>query len=603
MRKNEKLFQAFGEIDDKFVAEADPRVKKTGSPFIRISALAACIALVVGAFAYLFVPLSGSSVLSAYADSEYYDIICGVESLKNEKVYKNRFEELMDKLNKIEGDIIYEPQSPSKDDVMESTPDGSTDDNYNETTDNQVEGVIEADIIKRSDTHIFYLNGRRLMVYSIDGEDSLLSDSVELAVPSEFLCMMGSVEMYLSADGKTVTVIYPFVNRNEKSEICIRTIDVSDPTDIKETGDVIYRGRYITSRLTDGKLLLISGFLPDGNINYDKPESFIPSHRTESGTELVAGADIVMPERVTANYYTVVSIIDAVRGEHIDSEAHFSYSGAVYVSRDSVYVTSSYMSEPSDKGMSAVFPKTEITRVDYCGTELLCASRYTVCGTVLDQYSMDEHEGVFRVVTTTVRSADIYCFNKESGELIGSVTDFAPLGEEVTAVRFDGESCYVCTAVRITFTDPVFFFDLSDPSNITYTDTGYIDGFSSSLINYGNGIALGIGEENASTVKIELYREVDGQVVSLSSYTVRGEYSESYKSYFVDRENGLFGFGVKMYEAGGVSCRYVLLSVNDGMLTSVLSVAVDAHPEYMRAVLVDGYLYVLGENDLVVRPL
>ena len=43
---------------------------------------------------------------------------------------------------------------------------------YEEVTDNQVEGVIEADLIKRSDKYIYYLCGDDLYVYTIDKNSS-----------------------------------------------------------------------------------------------------------------------------------------------------------------------------------------------------------------------------------------------------------------------------------------------------------------------------------------------------------------------------------------------------------------------------------------------
>ena len=80
--------------------------------------------------------------------------------------------------------------------------------------------------------------------------------------------------------------------------------------------------------------------------------------------------------------------------------------------------------------------------------------------------------------------------------------------------RFDGTDAYVCTAVQLT--DPVFFFDLSDMDNITYKETGTIEGFSTSLVNFGNGYLLGIGTGNVwGSLKIEIYEESATGVVSV----------------------------------------------------------------------------------------
>ena len=114
-------------------------------------------------------------------------------------------------------------------------------------------------------------------------------------------------------------------------------------------------------------------------------------------------------------------------------------------------------------------------------------------------------------------------------------------GEEATAVRFDGVYAYVCTAEVITLTDPVYFFDLSDLSNITYTDTGTIDGFSTSLIQLEDGYLLGIGYNEERNLKIEIYEETESGVQSVCTYEKACGFSEVYKSYFIDREKNLIG--------------------------------------------------------------
>ena len=77
--------------------------------------------------------------------------------------------------------------------------------NYQEITDNQVSGVIEADMIKRSDTHIFYLAEHYLYIYSIEGEQSKLISMTNLMQFSN--ASLSCEEFFLSLDCKTVTVI------------------------------------------------------------------------------------------------------------------------------------------------------------------------------------------------------------------------------------------------------------------------------------------------------------------------------------------------------------------------------------------------------------
>ena len=109
------------------------------------------------------------------------------------------------------------------------------------------------------------------------------------------------------------------------------------------------------------------------------------------------------------------------------------------------------------------------------------------------------------------------------------------------------------------FSDPVYFFDLSDLNNITYKETGNIDGFSTSLINMGNGYLLGIGQEDWNTFKVEIYKETETGVEGFCKYIqMRVDYSTDYKSYYIDRENQLIGLGLTCNTGSGGE-KYVLL--------------------------------------------
>ena len=144
------------------------------------------------------------------------------------------------------------------------------------------------------------------------------------------------------------------------------------------------------------------------------------------------------------------------------------------------------------------------------------------------------------MVTDTGTNANLYCISLESFDVIASVEGFAPEGENVHSVRFDGTAAYVCTAVstKVQVLDPVFFFDLSDLNNITYKDTGTIEGMSTSLIHYGDGYLIGIGNgvyngnDSREVLKIEVYKENGDVVVPICKYDLMPvQFSDEYKAY------------------------------------------------------------------------
>ena len=179
---------------------------------------------------------------------------------------------------------------------------------------------------------------------------------------------------------------------------------------------------------------------------------------------------------------------------------------------------------------------------------------------------------------------------------------FAPRGESVQSARFDGDVAYICTAVRLS--DPVFFFDLSDYSSITYKESDTITGYSTSLVNFGDGYLLGIGVgETWDSLKIEIYEEGESGVVSVCKYELTdATYAGEYKAYFIDRENRLVGLGVTLDQQEEKEC-YILLCFDGYQLRRVLDVPLAGVNTQKRAVLIDGCLYLFGENEFRVTQI
>ena len=635
--KNKRLLSSFSFIDEKYVKEATPKmtVARTSS-LANIVAIAACFLLIISLSLYMFIPFNTSGPdVSEYSDSEYYPLIATIANYRyRPSSYKNNFQRLINSLKKFD-------LGPTKDAAAENAAPGDAmgsdkGNGYVEVTDNQVDGVIEADLIKRTETHLFRLGynnkGSKLTVYTIDKENS--EKVAEFTLP-DFEGSIGNYsEMYLSTDGKTITVIHKYYDKSYNSKVGIISVDVSDVNDIKTKKQITIDGSYSSSRMVDGKLLLISEYAVTArNIDYANPESYVPTITENGVKECIKFKDIIYPEKLTNLRYSVVALMNENDLELLGANALLSFNGAIYVSGENVYVTRGYTKAEKiiDRENSQFnVQMTDIVVLKYSDGTLENKGTLSVEGSIKDQYSMDEYEGHLRVVTSTSKvaveiqsgnsdladstssmsisdirsSASLTVFNLESFEKIAEVKDFAPEGEEAASVRFDGDTAYVCTAVVVTFTDPVFFFDLSDYSNITYTDTGVIEGYSTSLIQLGDGILLGIGVEDRNLNKVEVYEELNGEVVSIDKYLFEGFYSTNYKSYLVNRDNDMFGFAIEslVYEdLERCYDTYVLLVFNGYELVEVIKVKFDFYyAENVRAFIDDGYLYITDNDDLKV---
>ncbi len=640
--KKQKLIDAMSLADDKYVWEARPDASRN-LKWRRLSLIAACLAVfVTAASLWLFVPFNTNPPdVSGYADSEYYDVIKQLNVLTYRKPSdKNNFEKYIGgAFAKVMSDS--EGMAPPTSEAPMDAPDEAESwggDEYVEVTDNQVQGVIEGDLFKRSTTHLYYLYGDVLYIYSIAGEESakvseypLPSYEEKIAPNKTEYYSYNYMEMYLSKDGKTVTLLangYAKVYGND-SFVGILSLDVSDPQNVSVKAKVDLTGSYTSSRMVDGKLLLMSEFYVGMDPDFSDESSFLPQMDTGEGMVSIPAENIVLPEKLDSRRYTVVSMFDEATLQSEGFCAFLSYSQEVYVSPTTVYATHQYTTEETtEEGYTDRHTVTEIARLSYADGVLTPHGSFTVDGYIKDQYSLDEYDGMLRVVTTINRvvraehndglgnawmetitdgrtgsSASLYVIDVATGELIGSVENFAPLGETVESVRFDGTAAYVCTAVVVTMTDPVFFFDLSDPANITYTDTGVIEGYSTSLINLGEGFLLGIGMgDDRNTVKVEVYEEnptVGNGVASVDAWVLYpASYSTEYKSYYIDRENNLVGLPITTN--GGT--QYVLLHFDGYKLRTIAQLKInDSYLDFVRATIIDGYLYVLNGNSLAVR--
>lgn len=600
----------------------------------RIIKTAVVLTVIISLSLYLFIPYAPvTSDLTDYQSSSYFPLIEGIEDYRltfMQPRYKNNFQwfaaEVVDLFDfTLKGGAMNDmaPSAPGNNVDMEMG-NGS----YIENTDNQVDGVIEGDLMKMTDKYIFRYTGSHLYVFSIAKEDSELVGLFE--VPTFQAEYGGSGEMYLSLDGNTITIMKQIFDNNSKPGVGLISIDVSDITNMKLRGMISIDGQYNTSRMVDGKLLLVTNYTFNRNkVDYNDPETFVPTIDSGNGAKPIEFENIIYPDNIDGTDYSVVALIDTDNLALLGANALLNFTDEVYVSAENIFVSREYVSKSEDENTISSSNMSDVAVLGYSGEALEEKGIITIRGWTEDQYSFDELDGYLRVVTSTrdtiqytggenftnmtnSRNASLYIVDLKDNSAKYSLESFAIEGEEATAVRFDGDKVYVCTAVVVTFTDPVYFIDLSDYENITYTDTGIIEGYSDHLINYGEGLTLGIGRENWQYSKVEIYAEQGDKVVSVHEYKFNGEYSLDYKAYLVNRENNLFGFAAEyFYEYNEndkyvqYSDKYILISFDEqSMQVRYINIVElgNIHPERIRATYIDGYIYITtDDSDIVVE--
>ena len=228
----------------------------------------------------------------------------------------------------------------------------------------------------------------------------------------------------------------------------------------------------------------------------------------------------------------------------------------------------------------------------------------SVPGKLLNQFSLDEYKGDLRAATTVGENFLSWGFGFGAGnssdtandvyilggglKTEGSVIDLGQ-GERIYAVRFIEDKGYVVTFKQV---DPFYVLDLSDPMNPAKKGELKIPGYSSYLHPIAKNKILGVGEENGK-VKMSLFDVSDAANPSeIAKYNLDEFYSEisaTHHAFLLDSKHQIFflpgGKGGYVFSYSGDNLKLVK-AVSD--------------IQARRAVYIENFLYVIGEDKLVV---
>lgn len=411
-----------------------------------------------------------------------------------------------------------EEKSVSEGEGLGAAADDSTPE-YSETN-VQVKGVDEADFVKTDGEFIYVLtNGtiRVVKAYPADEMEELSSITFE---DSDF----SPIDMYVD-EGRLVVLGYsysqiyearaieeqPFHDYGYYGSITeVNIFDISDKSDIKLMREVSFEGSYTNSRKVDEMVYVV---VNKTQYSYSWPEEtkgddMIPLYYDSSAEEVApvttCGSVLYYPAVESTDYLIVAGIpIDEPKAE-VTEKVVLGASGEVYASRDNLYVAEyDYWSWWNTVDEQTVIHKFSLDRegIDYEGNG-------EVPGTILNQFSMDEHNGYFRIATTvgdvwdteTPSTNNLYVLSPGL-ELVGKLEGIAP-GEKIYSVRFMGRRAYMVTFKKV---DPFFVIDVADPNHPKILGKLKIPGYSDYLHPFDEDHIIGFGKEaiDASSEEVE----------------------------------------------------------------------------------------------------
>ncbi len=537
----------------------------------------------------------------------------------------------------------------------------SEDEKYSDTT-TQVEGVAEADIVKTDGKYIYSLTDNTVRVVEANSGSPRLVQTISLPDEGE----RNYFEMYLSGDrlvivgsvytrfGSSIVTdkmaTMDMVVLDSNTEILV--YDVSTPSSAELIGKCSQSGNYNSSRMIGGIVYAISNHpIRLNDMQKDCPESFVPTTGDGNESAAIAPECVWSPIEGTQDAtYLVACSIDSENAEFLSTISVLGSADTVYSSKNNIITAAArYDRNAQDKNY------TSVSRFSLNDGKIEYVTTGMVVGNLIDQFSIDEHNGYFRFVTTAekyelvkknnddvesgsvssyvgdgestasyttgsgnpvvskkkVSSYETYTVTTVNGlyvldsslKPVGSVDGLAK-GERVYSVRFMGDTAYFVTFKQV---DPLFSVDLSDPENPKVIGELKIPGFSEYLYPYGDGLLLGIGQEvEPDTLKIKGLKlsmfdisdpsnvgEKDKNVLDFAIYS---EALYSHKACIVHSEKNLIGFAVNGKLANTKGDTYVLYTYDNGFKEILRVENDDFLPK--RGLFIGDVFYIVGQRSV-----
>lgn len=483
----------------------------------------------------------------------------------------------------------------------------------------QVEGVDEADVIKTDGNYLYQVNNKgikgNVIIFDISNPNDIKQISNyefdEEITPNEIYIDgnkliviangyerikldLNEVAKEYEAKGEKVSFdddiealrcgnrLIPYYSNRNFTKMYI--IDMTDKSNLvlERTSEI--EGTYVSSRKINDIVYLIS------NKTFRQRYEIMPlmydsindttilnqnSNITVEKTLNVKEVDVncikcILP--LDSKSYITVGAVNINDNKEMKVESYLGAGSNVYASLDSLYITSTkYGYQKESETERRNYTNTSVMKFSLDGENVTYINKVTVPGRIINQYSMDESNGYFRIATNETWNA----FNgnrHSSGESnsvyiyddfltkVGELTEIAP-DEQIYSTRFMGDRLYMVTFKTV---DPLFVIDLSDPTSPEILGKLKIPGYSDYLHPYDENHIIGIGKDTEEVkganyalyngLKIALF-DVSDVTNPVAKYTEfigdRGTESEllrNPKALLFSKEKEIFALPVNLYE-------------------------------------------------------
>lgn len=461
--------------------------------------------------------------------------------------------------------------------------------NTHSSTNVQVEGVDEDDVVKTDGEYIYKISGNKaVIIKAFPAEDMKETASIDLGkdsyaygiyIKGNFLNIISSVQPNTISNNVSSSEkkrgFFP-LSGDTKLDI----YDITNKTSIKKVKSVVLSGNYVSSRMIGNSIYMVSNKMVYTDMLKGDNDDIKPYFRDSSvgDKEVIINYDKIkyLPNAVEPNFINIACINLQDVDKETTVKSFLGSANDIYMSDKNMYIAGMKSLNKDDKEM-----KTTIYKFSLDKNDVKFTSVGEVEGTVLNQFSMDEKDDYFRIATTrrflppsssngtnsSVSNKDLnekmtnnlYVLDKDM-KVVGKVEDIAP-SEQIYSVRFMGDRAYMVT---FKLMDPLFVIDLKNPTSPKILGQLKIPGFSTYLHPYDETHIIGFGydsklineggEQRAQTLGMKLaIFDVSDVSHPIQQFTEniggKGTYSEvldNHKALLFDKDKNLLSFPVNV---------------------------------------------------------
>lgn len=501
---------------------------------------------------------------SSYEELENFLTTNTEKANQNQQVFQT------DALLGRQDEALAAPETPK------ATIEGTVSD-YSETN-IQVAGVDEADVVKTDGEYLYVVSESAIYILkAFPADQATVLSKIELneAYGSQiyvngnklvvvidhpvFLFAEPAIADAMIEDEAMVDdlIVPPYVYN---PEITVKVYDISNKASPALSRTVTVNGTLSGSRMIGNYIYtVVNQQAIKANSEGTGVEVDLPAI-SGTHTKEVEPTEIYYIDVIDQFYYmTTVVAVDITNDATEPTIETFltSQTSSMYVSENNMYLiapnTNNWLLKDSEEEAE---DETLMYRVKLDEQNMVVEAEGSVTGFVLNQFSMDEHNGYFRIATTEWdnRWTDEGFISNSTNSLfimdmnlnvVGKLENLA-FGESIYSTRFMGDRVYIVTFRQI---DPFFVIDTSNPTQPTVLGYLKIPGYSSYLHPYDENHIIGIGMEN-STLKLSLFDVTDvTSPEEISKYIVEADYSSStaiwdHKAFLFDKTKNLLALPV-----------------------------------------------------------